>query len=79
MRSTLEQVKEIRDLMEDDLNETMAQKEAAMAPNDIARIKRAFLDGYVCCLTSYLFWVKDLVRAAEAQEKIKQKKTARVN
>lgn len=75
MKKILERAKEIRNLMEDDLNESGATTISSNVPGDIRLIKTAFLDGYICCLNSYLYWVKDLIREAENE----QKKTARLN
>ena len=75
MKTILERAKEIRNLMEDDLNESRATTISSNVPGDIRLIKTAFLDGYICCLNSYLYWVKDLIREAENE----QKKTARLN
>lgn len=75
MKSTLEKAREIRDLMEDDLVENMTIKESAAASDEATIIKRSFLNGYICCLNSYLCWIKDLIESAEKE----QKKTARIN
>ena len=75
MKKILERAKEIRNLMEDDLNESRVTTISPNVPGDIRLIKTAFLDGYMCCLNSYLYWVKDLIREAETD----QKKTARLN
>lgn len=75
MKSTLKKARELRDLMEDDLNESKATTISPNVPREIRLIKRTFLDGYICCLNSYLYWVKELIEEAEKE----QKKTARIN